>query len=109
LPHSRLNINRFIPINMKKDKIINDGTPLNYIYRTNCGYVSTLTENIGEQAVRQLEAMGYIENAFNEEGDTWQITERAKQRARKIYRSSTPWEKLKDWFYVYICRINFGF
>ena len=53
------------PINMKKEKIINDGTPLNYIYREGCGHVSTLTENIGERAVRQLEAMGYIENAFN--------------------------------------------
>lgn len=94
---------------MRKKDIANDGTPLNYIYREKHGYISTLKDKIGEQAVRQLEAMGYIENAFDEKGGTWQITKRARQRAKNLYRPSTPWEKVKDWFYVYVCRINFSF
>lgn len=93
---------------MDKERIA-DNTPLSYIYQENHGYVRELEKEIGEEAVRRLESMGYIENALNSKGSTWRITERAIRRARSIYRSSTSWEKLKDWFYIKVCRINFGF
>lgn len=52
---------------------------LAYLYDKKYGYTDELKNKLGEEVVRQLEAMGYIENAFDSKADTWRISERAKK------------------------------
>lgn len=91
------------------DLLQSDGTLLNIIYQKKHGYISNLKNEIGEEAVSQLEAMGYIQNAPNPDGDAWKITERALKRAKLFYEKPTLWECLKDWFYLHIRRIDFSY
>lgn len=86
-----------------------DGTLLNIIYQKKHGYISHLKKEIGEESVSQLEAMGYIQNAPNPDGDAWKITKRALKRAKLFYEKPTLWECLKDWFYLHIRRIDFSY
>lgn len=91
------------------DLLQSDGTLLNVIYQKRQGYISHLKNEIGEESVSQLEAMGYIQNAPNPKGDAWEITKRALKRAKLFYEKPTLWECLKDWFYLHICRIDFSY
>jgi hypothetical protein len=64
------------------------------------GYIEELEMAIGKEGVRGLEIMGYIRNGFNEEGDTWKVTERGRERAELMFKPSTWWERFVSWFYV---------
>lgn len=52
---------------------------ISYVYQKKFGYVSELQQAIGEQAVRKLELMGYIENAPHPTGRTWKATSRCNR------------------------------
>ncbi|MDE7378298.1 MAG: hypothetical protein K2N13_04970 [Paraprevotella sp.] len=81
---------------------------LHYIYTEKYGKVTELKEKFGEDAVRQMEAMGYIANAPTKDGDTWRISTRALNLAKQRYRKSTIWERICDWFNLKIRRIDFS-
>lgn len=80
-----------------------------YIYKENSGAIDKLKNEIGEIKVDQLEAMGYIENAVNPNGNTWKISKQAKDMAKSIYRESTLIEKIIDWFNFRIRKIDFSY
>ena len=84
------------------------GNYLNYIYKKKFGTISELSREFGETAVRQMEAMGYIINAPTKDGDTWKISSRAKKLAELRYRDNTLFEKLCDWFYLKVRKIDFS-
>lgn len=81
---------------------------LHYIYKERCGKVAELKAKFGEDAVRQMEAMGYIANAPTKDGDTWCISSRALKLATLRYRRSSIWERVCDWFNLSIRRIDFS-
>lgn len=80
--------------------------PLAVISQKRNGYLSELEHELGEQTVRQLEAMGYIENAPSANGDTWKITRRARRMAGLKYKSSSMFERLVDYYYFNIRRVK---
>lgn len=84
------------------------GSFLHYLYTTECGKVAELKAKFGDDAVRQMEAMGYIVNAPTAEGDTWRISARARKLAKLRYRKSTKRERMCDWFNLKIRRIDFS-
>lgn len=81
---------------------------LEHIYKNRYGYIEDLKKKLGEEIVFQLEAMGYIENAFDSSGDTWKISKRATQRYESIHRKSFLIERISDWYYKNILRIDFN-
>ena len=89
--------------------ILSNGDSLLYIHEKQNGYISELETKIGQERVRQLEAMGYIKNAPNPKGNTWMISKRAARMATSIYRESTKWEKITDWFNRNVRRIDFSY
>ena len=101
---SKLQIMNYNP----KDISLNEDSLL-YIHEKKNGFISELENELGETRVRQLEAMGYIKNAPNPEGNTWMISERATRMAKSIYRESTKWEKMTDWFNRKVRRIDFSY
>lgn len=80
--------------------------PLAVISQRKNGYLSELEKELGEQTVRQLEAMGYIENAPSAKGDTWKISSRAKRMADLKYKPSNMIERLVDWYYFNVRRVK---
>lgn len=80
--------------------------PLEVISERKNGYLSDLERELGERTVRQLEAMGYIENAPSANGDTWKISSRAKHMADLKYKPSNFVERLVDWYYFNVRRIK---
>ena len=83
-----------------------DNRPLAVISKKKNGYLSDLERELGEHTVRQLEAMGYIENAPSTNGDTWKISSRAKHMADLKYKSSNIIERLVDWYYFHVRRVD---
>ena len=81
---------------------------LSYIYNEKYGYIVELEKKFGQEVVRQLEAMGYIENAFDRKADTWRISVRAVKRYNSITRKSSWAERISDWYYKHILRIDFN-
>jgi hypothetical protein len=74
------------------------------------GMVEDLKSKFGEDRVQTLETMGYIQEGISTSGDTWSITERAKKRAKAIYDEPSGWikfwDKVMDWFYIHIFRVD---
>ncbi|WP_304205204.1 hypothetical protein [Phocaeicola plebeius] len=89
-------------------KNVNYNECLAYLYNKKYGYIDELKNELGEDVVRQLEAMGYIENAFDSKADTWRISERAKKRHKCITRESSLGERISDWYYKHILKIDFN-
>lgn len=87
---------------------VNYNECLAYIYNKKYGYIDELESKLGDEVVRQLEAMGYIENAFDSQADTWRISERAVKRHKSITRKSSWGERISDWYYKHILRIDFN-
>jgi hypothetical protein len=100
-----------IRFHLKKNTImtnVNYNECLAYIYNKKYGYIDELESKLGDEVVRQLEAMGYIENAFDSQADTWRISERAVKRHKSITRKSSWGERISDWYYKHILRIDFN-
>lgn len=87
---------------------VNYNECLAHIYNQKHGYIEDLEKKLGTEVVRQLEAMGYIENAFDKHADTWRISERATKRYESITRKSSLTERISDWYYKHILRIDFN-
>lgn len=83
-----------------------ENRPLAVISKRKNGYLSDLESELGVRAVRQLEAMGYIENAPSANGDTWKISNRAKRMAELKYKPSNMVERLVDWYYFNVRRVK---
>lgn len=83
-----------------------ENRPLAVISERKNGYLSDLERELGVHAVRQLEAMGYIENAPSANGDTWKISNRAKRMAELKYKPSNVIERLVDWYYFKVRRVK---
>lgn len=83
-------------------------SPLEFIYKTNDGSLIDLEKELGRTTVRQLEAMGFIKNAPSANGDTWKISERAKQLGEIDSRPYTRRDRLKDFCRYKLPRFLFG-
>lgn len=83
--------------------------PLYVIYKDRKGHLKDLEVKLDERSVRQLEAMGYIENAPSIDGGTWKISSRADHIARLKYKSPSLLDRLIDWYFFKIRKVNLSF
>ena len=83
--------------------------PLYVIYKDRKGHLKDLEAKLDERSVRQLEAMGYIENAPSIDGGTWKISSRADHIARLKYKSPSLLDRLIDWYFFKIRKVNLSF
>lgn len=83
-----------------------ENRPLYVIYRDRKGHLKDLEAKLDERSVRQLEAMGYIENAPSADGGTWKISSRADHIARLKYGSRSFIDRLVDLYFFKIRRVN---
>ena len=81
---------------------------LETFYRMENGYIKELESQLGTEKVRQLEAIGYIENAPSEKGYTFKMTNRAKRIAEGLYKRATLYDLVSDFYYTHIKRVNFA-
>lgn len=83
-----------------------ENRPLYVIYKDRKGHLKDLEAKLDERSVRQLEAMGYIENAPSADGGTWKISRRADHIARLKYESSSLLDWLTDLYFFKIRKVN---
>ncbi len=81
---------------------------LEVLYKYPCGYVKKLEEMIGEEDVRELEAIGYIENAPSEKGYTYKTTKWVKQMTSAFFGKRSLRDYISDFYYTYIKRVSFS-
>lgn len=79
---------------------------LRYIYDHKHGLRSDLVRLYGERTVRQLEATGFIVNAPGPKGVTWGISNLANDIASLKYSRLSFMERLTDWYYTHVLRVN---
>jgi len=81
---------------------------LKVLYEMKNGYIEELEKRLGTEKVRQLEAIGYIENAPSKNGYTFKITKRAKRLADGLYGKKSFFDLVSDYYYVKIMGVNFA-
>lgn len=71
------------------------------------GLLKELEESLSVDEVRELELLGYIENAIAPEGETWKFTGKGK-RLRKLLLSGhrNLGDTIKDWIYIHLLKFN---
>lgn len=90
---------------------VNIGTradSLKTLYEMKNGYIEELESRLGKEKVRQLEAIGYIENAPSKKGYTFKMTERAKRIAEGLYKKRSFLDLVSDFYYVKIRNLTFA-
>jgi hypothetical protein len=74
------------------------------------GTLDVLANEVGEDLMSEMFAMGYVYLGLSVNGDTWNITPKAKERAVLLYGRPTKltmlWDKIMDWFYVHIFKVD---
>lgn len=88
-------------------KKINENA-LEVLQKNQHGYVKNLEKALGKEKVRQLEAIGYIQNAPSEKGYTYQISRKASQVISSLSASMSFFDHLSDFYYKYIKRVHFS-
>ncbi|MBR4563664.1 MAG: hypothetical protein IKO26_04350 [Paludibacteraceae bacterium] len=81
---------------------------LEVLYKHPCGYIKNLEDELGENTVHQLEAIGYIVNAPSEEGYTYRISNKAKQIVSGLSEKRSIRDLLSDMYYRYVKRVHFS-
>lgn len=92
---------------MDKEEMIRE-SPLLVIYKEKSGKLSDLEKKLGKREVRQLEAMGFIQNALSQHGDTWKISNRALRLAELKTKPYTLKERRSDFFHFKLRKLLFG-
>lgn len=80
--------------------------PLYVIYKERKGHLKDLESKLDKRSIGQLEAMGYIENAPSADGGTWKISRRADHMARLKYGKPSLLDKLSDWYYFKVRKVE---
>ena len=83
-------------------------SPLQVIFKAQCGKLSELEERLGKREVRRLEAMGFIQNAPSEYGETWKISSRAQRLAELKSKPYTKRERRSDFCRFKLPKLLFG-
>lgn len=81
---------------------------LEVLYKRPCGYIENLEDELGENTVHQLEAIGYIVNAPSEKGYTYRISNKAKQIVFGLSEKRSIRDLLSDMYYRYVKRVHFS-
>lgn len=79
---------------------------ISYVYSKKYGYISDLQAAIGENAVRKLELMGYIENAPHPSGRTWKATERCKRYGNARQKRNGLFSAITNKIYAHKLRFS---
>lgn len=56
--------------------------------------------------VRNLELLGYIENAIAPEGETWKLTGKGKKLRKLLMEQHNPVDIVKDWIFRKLLKFN---
>ena len=83
-------------------------SPLQVIFKSQYGKLSELEERLGKREVRQLEAMGFIQNAPSQYGETWKISSRAQRLAMLRSKPYTKKERRSDFCRFKLPKLLFG-
>lgn len=83
-------------------------SPLQVIFKAQCGKLSDLEDRFGKREVRQLEAMGFIQNAPSQYGDTWKISSRAQRLAVLRSKPYTLKDRRSDFYRFKLRKLLFG-
>lgn len=70
------------------------------------GLLKDLERELSESEVRNLELLGYIENAIASEGETWKLTHKGKKLRNLLAKDKTIVDIVKDWIYTRLLSFN---
>lgn len=70
------------------------------------GLLKELEDQLSESNVRDLELLGYIENAMTTKGETWKLTSKGRKLRKLLSERNSCGDTIKDWFYRRILRFN---
>lgn len=70
------------------------------------GLLKDLERALSEDEARDLELLGYIENAISDNGETWKLTKKGKKVRKLLMRDKSLGDFVKDWIYTKILRFN---
>ena len=94
------------------EKMVSEGlvreSSLQVISNAQYGTLRELEERLGKREVRQLEAMGFIQNAPSKYGETWKISSRARRLAKLRSKPYTMKERRLDFFRFRLPKLLFG-
>lgn len=71
-----------------------------------CGLLKDLEENLSISKVRELELLGYIENAIAPDGETWKLTSKGKKLRKLLLGRKSLKETVEDWIYIHLLKFN---
>lgn len=72
------------------------------------GYIQELEKELSPETVRELEAMGYIVSAPSAHMDTWRVSKRAIQINKMMNRKPSIMERIRDFLYTRVYKVDFG-
>lgn len=81
---------------------------LEILKKSPCGFIKDLEKALGKEKVRQLEAIGYIQNAPSEKGYTYQVSRKASQVISDLSTPISFFDHLSDFYYKYVKRVRFS-
>jgi len=80
-----------------------------YLCEKQNGYIKDLEKEFSPNKVRELEVMGYIVSApSSDPSGTWRVSKRVVQLNQMMNRRSSLYERIKDFFYIHILKVDFG-
>lgn len=70
------------------------------------GLLKDLEEELTKKEVRNLELLGYIENAISSKGETWKLTRKGVELRKLLCGKNTAVDSIKDWCYKRLFKMN---
>lgn len=70
------------------------------------GLLEELERNLSESEVRNLELLGYIENAIAPEGETWKLTDKGEKLRKLLMEQQGFVDTIKDWIFKKLLKFN---
>lgn len=70
------------------------------------GLLKDLESELSEKEVRDLELLGYIENAMTSNGETWRLTAKGRELRKLMTKKPTMADSVKDWIFVHLLKFN---
>lgn len=72
------------------------------------GLLEELESKLSASKVRDLELLGYIENAVDSQGETWKLTGKGKKLRKLLMDEERKKFKdtVKDWIYLKLLKFN---
>lgn len=70
------------------------------------GLLKDLERTLSESEVRDLELLGYIENAISPNGETWMLTKKGRKCRKLLMSRNSLSDCIKDWIYIKVLGLN---